>query len=128
MGAGSPYALTKSLSIVSQCQEFVSSPNTFGSLDLSVLIIEGVNLLEIKVRNIPAKTVAALDELAKQNSQSREEYIRRLLEHHVMYSEVEGLNRKYETLVQEISQNMILTLNENTKALNEFIEFRKENS
>lgn len=86
------------------------------------------NLSNILIRNIPAKTVAALDELAKQNSQSREEYIRRLLEHHVMYSEVEGLNRKYETLVQEISQNMILTLNENTKALNEFIEFRKENS
>ncbi|WP_316497864.1 FitA-like ribbon-helix-helix domain-containing protein, partial [Enterococcus faecium] len=44
----------------------------------------------IIIRNLPAKTVAALDELAKKNSQSREEYIRRLLEHHVMYSEVEG--------------------------------------
>ncbi|EOU09452.1 FitA-like ribbon-helix-helix domain-containing protein [Enterococcus pallens] len=80
----------------------------------------------ILIRNVPAKTVAALDELAKQNAQSREEYIRRLLEHHVMYSEVEGLNKKYEILVQEISQNMILALNENTKVLNEFIELRKE--
>ncbi|MBO1139842.1 antitoxin [Enterococcus avium] len=82
----------------------------------------------ILIRNIPAKTIAALDEWAQQNSQSREEYIRRLLEHHVMYSEVEGLNKKYETLVHEISQNMILALNENTKALNEFIDIRKENS
>ncbi|RXA84193.1 FitA-like ribbon-helix-helix domain-containing protein, partial [Enterococcus hirae] len=48
--------------------------------------------MDIIVRNIPAKTVAALDELAKQNSQSREEYVRRLLDHHVMYVEVEGLN------------------------------------
>lgn len=82
--------------------------------------------MEVKVRNIPAKTVAALDELAKKNNQSREEYIRRLLDHHVMYSEVEGLNKKYETLVQEISQNMILALNENSKILNEFIELNKE--
>lgn len=84
--------------------------------------------MEIKVRKIPAKTVAALDELAQQNSQSREEYIRRLLEHHVMYFEVEGLNKKYELLVQEVSQNMILALDENTKLLNEFIELWKENS
>jgi len=85
-------------------------------------------LSNIIIRNLPAKTVAALDELAKKNSQSREEYIRRLLEHHVMYSEVEGLNKKYETLVQEVSQNMLLVLKENTKALNEFIDIRKENS
>lgn len=84
------------------------------------------NLSSILIRNIPGKTVAGLDDLAKQNSQSREEYIRRLLEHHVMYSEVEGLNKKYETLVQEVSQNMILALNENTKALNKFIKLQKE--
>lgn len=126
MGAGFPYALTKSLLIVSQCQGFVSSPNTFGNLVLLIFITEGVKLLEIKIRNIPAKTVAGLDELAKQNSQSREEFIRRLLAHQVMYSEVEGLNKKYEMLVQEVSQNMILALNENTKALNKFIELQKE--
>lgn len=84
------------------------------------------NLSSILIRNVPTKTVAALDELANKNIQSREEYIRRLLEHHVMYSEVEGLNKKYETLVQEISQNMILALNENTKALTEFIELNEE--
>ncbi|MEB8419012.1 ribbon-helix-helix protein, CopG family [Enterococcus casseliflavus] len=81
--------------------------------------------MEIKVRNIHAKTVAALDELAKQNNQSREEYIRRLLDHHVMYAEVEGLNKKYENLVEEVSQNMILALNQNTKVLNEFIQIAK---
>lgn len=79
-------------------------------------------LSNILIRNIPAKTIAALDDFAKHNSQSREEYIRRLLDHHVMYSEVEGLNKKYEMLVQEISSNMILALNENTKALNKLIE------
>ncbi|EMF0084156.1 ribbon-helix-helix protein, CopG family [Enterococcus hirae] len=81
--------------------------------------------MDIIVRNIPAKTVAALDELAKQNSQSREEYVRRLLDHHVMYVEVEGLNKKYENLVEEVSQNMILALNQNTKVLNEFIQIAK---
>lgn len=98
----------------------------FGNLVLLIFIAEGVILLEIKIRNVPAKTVAGLDELAKQNSQSREEFIRRLLTHQVMYSEVEGLNKKYEILVQEVSQNMILALNENTKALNKFIELQKE--
>ena len=92
------------------------------------MIVKGMNFLEIKIRKIPEKTVAALDELAQQNSQSREEYIRRIFEHHVMYFEVEGLNKKYESLVQEVSQNMILALDENTKVLNEFIELWKENS
>ncbi|WP_427814944.1 ribbon-helix-helix domain-containing protein (plasmid) [Enterococcus sp. 22-H-5-01] len=78
--------------------------------------------MELKVRNVPAKTIAGLDELAKQSNQSREEYIRRLLDHHVMYVEVEGLNRSYEILVEEVSKNMILALNENTKALNQFIQ------
>lgn len=71
------------------------------------------------------KQIAELDELAAQNNQSREEYIRRLLSHHVMYVEVEGLNKKYENLVEEVSQNMILALNQNTKVLNEFIQIAK---
>lgn len=82
--------------------------------------------MEIKVRKIPSKTIAGLDDLARQNSQSREEYIRQLLEHHVMYSEVEGLNKKYEILVQEVSQNMIIALDENTRVLDEFIALQKE--
>lgn len=82
--------------------------------------------MEIKVRKIPSKTIAGLDDLSRQNSQSREEYIRQLLEHHVMYSEVEGLNKKYEILVQEVSQNMIIALDENTRVLDEFIALQKE--
>lgn len=81
--------------------------------------------MDIIVRKIPKKTIAELDELAAQNNQSREEYIRRLLSHHVMYAEVEGLNKKYENLVEEVSQNMILALNQNTKVLNEFIQIAK---
>ncbi|MDH5039630.1 FitA-like ribbon-helix-helix domain-containing protein, partial [Enterococcus faecalis] len=50
------------------------------------------------VRNIPEKTIAGIDDLAKQNGQSREGYIRDLLNHHVLSAEVEGLNMKYETL------------------------------
>ncbi|EME3504196.1 ribbon-helix-helix protein, CopG family [Enterococcus hirae] len=82
-------------------------------------------MMDIIVRKIPKKTIAELDELAAQNNQSREEYIRRLLSHHVMYVEVEGLNKKYENLVEEVSQNMILALNQNTKVLNEFIQIAK---
>lgn len=81
--------------------------------------------MDIIVRKIPKKIIAELDELAAQNNQSREEYIRRLLSHHVMYVEVEGLNKKYENLVEEVSQNMILALNQNTKVLNEFIQIAK---
>ncbi|HFC9436458.1 ribbon-helix-helix domain-containing protein [Enterococcus ratti] len=81
--------------------------------------------MDIIVRKIPKKIIAELDELAAQNNQSREEYIRRLLSHHVMYAEVEGLNKKYENLVEEVSQNMILALNQNTKVLNEFIQIAK---
>ena len=122
MIAGFPYALTKFPPIVSQCQGFVSSPTPFGTLVLKKFDKGSDNLSNILIRKIPAKTIAALDDFAKHNSQSREEYIRQLLAHHVMYSEVEGLNKKYEILVQEISSNMILALNENTKALNKFIE------
>ncbi|EMF0076387.1 ribbon-helix-helix protein, CopG family [Enterococcus hirae] len=46
-------------------------------------------MMDIIVRKIPKKTIAEFDELAAQNNQSREEYIRRLLSHHVMYVEVE---------------------------------------
>ncbi|EMF0380304.1 CopG family transcriptional regulator [Enterococcus hirae] len=46
-------------------------------------------MMDIIVRKIPKKTIAELDELAAQNNQSREEYIRRLLSHHVMYVEAE---------------------------------------
>ena len=62
--------------------------------------------MEQKIRNLPAKTIVTLDELAKQNGQSRESYIRDLLNHHVLSAEVEGLNMKYETLVQTMSQEL----------------------
>ena len=59
------------------------------------------------------KTIAGIDDLAKQNGQSREGYIRDLLNHHVLSAEVEGLNMKYETLVQTMSQEWITALNAN---------------
>ena len=68
------------------------------------------------------KTIAGIDDLAKQNGQSREGYIRDLLNHHVLSAEVEGLNMKYETLVQTMSQEWITALNANTKALHKFLE------
>ncbi|WP_368550948.1 antitoxin [Enterococcus faecalis] len=78
--------------------------------------------MEQKIRNLPAKTIVTLDELAKQKGQSRESYIRDLLNHHVLSAEVEGLNMKYETLVQTMSQEWITALNANTKALHKFLE------
>ncbi|WP_164982113.1 FitA-like ribbon-helix-helix domain-containing protein [Enterococcus faecalis] len=78
--------------------------------------------MEQKIRNLPAKTIVTLDELAKQNGQSRESYIRDLLNRHVLSAEVEGLNMKYETLVQTMSQEWITALNANTKALHKFLE------
>ena len=77
--------------------------------------------MEIKIRQVPAKTIAGIDELAKKNSQSREAYIRDLLNHHVMYIEVEGLDNQYKNLVQQISKDMLLTIQENTKVLNTFV-------
>lgn len=84
------------------------------------------NLSNIVIRNIPAKTIAGLDDFAKQNNLSREEYIRQLLDHHVMYAEVEGLHKSYELLVQEVAHDMITALNENTRVLDQFIEMQKE--
>ena len=77
---------------------------------------------QFMVRNIPEKTIAGIDDLAKQNGQSREGYIRVLLNHHVLSAEVEGLNMKYETLVQTMSQEWITALKANTKALHKFLE------
>ncbi|MGC3071859.1 antitoxin, partial [Enterococcus faecalis] len=72
--------------------------------------------------NLPAKTIVTLDELAKQKGQSRESYIRDLLNHHDLSAEVDGLNMTYETLVQTMSQEWITALNANTKALHKFLE------
>lgn len=47
--------------------------------------------MEQKIRNLLAKTIVTLDELAKQNAQSREGYIRDLLNHYVLSAEVEDL-------------------------------------
>lgn len=80
------------------------------------------NLSDIVVRNIPAKTVASLDELAAKSGVSREEYIRQLLDHHVMYIEVEGLNKKYENLVESVTRDMLASLNYNSKIINKFLE------
>lgn len=78
--------------------------------------------MDLKIRNLPAKTIVSLDELAKQHSQSREAYLRDLLNHHVMYHEVEGLHLKYENLVQSMSKDWITALERNTQALKEFKE------
>lgn len=78
--------------------------------------------MDIKVRNLPAKTVASLDELAAKSGVSREEYIRQLLEHHVMYIEVEGLNKKYENLVESVTRDVLASLNYNSKIINKFLE------
>lgn len=77
---------------------------------------------DIVVRNIPAKTVASLDELAAKSVLSREEYIRQLLDHHVMYIEVEGLNKKYENLVESVTRDVLASLNYNSKIINKFLE------
>lgn len=78
--------------------------------------------MEIKVRNLPAKTVASLDELSAKSGVSREQYIRQLLDHHVMYIEVEGLNKKYENLVESVTRDVLASLNYNSKIINKFLE------
>jgi len=77
---------------------------------------------QFMVRNIPEKTLVGIDDLAKQNGQSRESYVRDLLNHHVLSAEVEGLNMKYETLVQTMSKEWITALNANTNALHQFLK------
>lgn len=76
------------------------------------------------IRNLPKQTIVSLDELARRNSESRESYVRDLLNHHVMFAEVEGIHYKYENLVKEISHDVILALNMNTEALNEFNQWK----
>lgn len=117
----SPYALKNSPLFVSQ-----SRPFNFSSKLVQFVVINN-NVREVSYETIygekyTRKTIAGIDDLAKQNGQSREGYIRDLLNHHVLSAEVEGLNMKYETLVQTMSQEWITALNANTKALHKFLE------
>lgn len=79
-------------------------------------------MTDILIRDLPAKTVASLDELASKSSKSREAYVRELLNHHVMYIEVEGLNKKYENLVEQVSRDMLATITYNSKVIDKFLE------
>jgi hypothetical protein len=39
-----------------------------------------------------------------------------------MYIEVEGLNKKYENLVESVTENVLASLNYNSKIINKFLE------
>lgn len=71
---------------------------------------------QLKVRKLSQKTIAGLDDLARKNGQSREEYARRLLNHHVESVKVQGVRSEYEELVKMC----LAVIESNTKSFEEF--------
>ncbi|EAC2412647.1 ribbon-helix-helix protein, CopG family [Listeria monocytogenes] len=71
----------------------------------------------ILIRRLEAKTVAAIDDLARKKRVSREQYVRDLIHNHAISVEVEGLHQGYQDIVQKV----LFALEKNTDILTKFL-------
>lgn len=77
-----------------------------------------INRVEaILIRRLEAKTVAAIDDLARKKKVSREQYVRDLIHNHAISVEVEGLHEGYQDIVQKV----LFALEKNTDILTKFL-------
>jgi plasmid stability protein len=72
-----------------------------------------VLLMNVTIRNLDAGVVMKLNEIAKKQGLSREEYLRTYLENLAVLDEMKKLDLKYAELVRE----MAVIIDNNTKAL-----------
>lgn len=85
--------------------------------------------MNVTVRNLDAGVVMKLNEIAKKQGLSREEYLRTYLENLAVLDEMKKLDLKYAELVRE----MAVIIDNNTKALkkvndtlSEYVDNKKE--
>lgn len=61
---------------------------------------------EIKIRDIPSDIIAGLNDLARKNHISRNEYLKRLLKDTVQSPELKDVDDKYEKLVDKVLKQL----------------------
>lgn len=76
--------------------------------------------MDIIIRNLPAKTVAQLDALAKKSVTSRENYLRKLLIETTEQNERRQLHEHYEELAKEEVLRLTAAIEKNTTILEKF--------
>ncbi len=73
---------------------------------------------EIKIRNVPNDIIIKIDELAKKKKQSRNTYLKNVIENYALDDKVSSLDEKYTQLFEKVEYILI----ENTKATNTLID------
>ncbi|MCE4051670.1 hypothetical protein [Bacillus sp. Au-Bac7] len=77
--------------------------------------------MELTIHYLPEDVNLKLKEKAKKAKLSKNAYILKLLETHVLVDEVEGLKKTYE----EILHSSLAIIEENTKVMEKFIEINE---
>ncbi|MES5398131.1 hypothetical protein ABU952_18715 [Bacillus amyloliquefaciens] len=72
---------------------------------------------DINIKSLSKNTCDLLTDKARKAGLSQQEYIRQLLDKHVVADEVEGVRSE----LGEVIKSVTFALEQNTKALNEFI-------
>jgi hypothetical protein len=76
----------------------------------------------ITIKGLKKNTKSKLADKAKNAGLSEQEYLRRLLDKHVIADEVEGVQSDYE----ELCKTVLAVLEKNTETLREFIRVNEE--
>lgn len=74
------------------------------------------------IRNVDDAVAAKLNELAKKNKISREEYLRRYLSNLSVIGEMKELEDKYSTLISKLA----ITINANTEVMSRVLDYLDE--
>ncbi len=72
---------------------------------------------EIKIRNVPNDVITKIDELAKKKKESRNIYLKNVIENYALDDKVSSLDEKYTQLFEKVEYILV----ENTKAVNSLI-------
>lgn len=73
--------------------------------------------MELKIRAVSKEIVSQINEQAKHQKLSREEYLRQLLVRHIKQENLERDEQRYQQFIQEIRDQGERILSENTRAL-----------
>ena len=85
--------------------------------------------MNVTVRNLDAGVVMKLNEIAKKQGLSREEYLRTYLENLAVLDEMKKLDLKYAELVREMAviiDNNTKVLKKVTDTLSEYVDNKRE--
>lgn len=78
--------------------------------------------MDVKVRGVDAAAVAKIDQIAKSQNISRNEFLKRQIEHIAFFPDLLSVENKYRNLVNEI----IPVIEQNNKLYDEIIDLMRE--